>query len=57
MLQLAYLDPATGAMIIQAVVGGVLAALLTVKLWFTRVKLFILGLFGRKHVSDDESTE
>ena len=46
-----------GTIIIQAVVGSALAVLLTVKLWFTRVKLFVLHLFGRKRVSDDDPTE
>ena len=57
MLQLAYLDPVTGTIIIQAIMGSVLAALLTIKIWFNRVKQFVFGLFGRKRVADDDSAD
>jgi len=36
----AYLDPGTGSMIIQIVVGTVLGATLTAKMWWFRVKAF-----------------
>jgi hypothetical protein len=57
MTNLAYLDPATGAIVLQAVLGGILAGLFTIKLWFARVKLFFANLFGRKRASDDQSAE
>lgn len=40
----AYLDPGTGSMIFQAVIGAALAAAATGKLWWSKVK----GMFGNK---------
>jgi quinol-cytochrome oxidoreductase complex cytochrome b subunit len=36
----AYLDPGTGSMIIQLVVGAIAAALFTLKLYWGRIKKF-----------------
>ncbi|MBX7147979.1 hypothetical protein K1X76_02740 [bacterium] len=36
----AYLDPGTGSMIVQVVVGGFLAALYTVKAYWHKIKKF-----------------
>jgi hypothetical protein len=41
---LAYLDPGTGSLALQLLVGGALGAALTVKLFWRR----LLGLFGRR---------
>jgi hypothetical protein len=50
---LAYLDPGTGSMILQMVVGGLLGGLLVIKLMWKR----IVGLFaGKKPESDAPST-
>ena len=42
----AYLDPGTGAMILQLLLGGVAGALVVGKLYFRKIKLFFAGLFG-----------
>ncbi len=48
----AYLDPASGSMILQMIVGGVAGVALAVKLFWHR----ILGFFGAKPKSTDEDT-
>ncbi len=40
----AYLDPGTGSMIFQAVIGLALGALFTAKMWWGRLR----GIFSRK---------
>lgn len=37
----AYLDPASGSLIVQIVLGGLAAAAVTVKLWWHRVLQFL----------------
>ncbi len=44
----AYLDPATGSMIIQAVLAVVAAAAVSIGIYWARVKVFLSNLFGRK---------
>ncbi len=45
-----YLDPASGSMILQLILGGVAGAALAVKLFWHR----ILGFFGVKPKSTDD---
>jgi hypothetical protein len=45
-----YLDPGSGSVILQAIVGGVAAVTVTAKLWWKRVT----GIFRRNR--DDEAT-
>lgn len=33
----AYIDPGTGALILQALIGGVATALFTIKLWWSKL--------------------
>jgi len=49
----AYLDPATGSMLLQLVLGGVAGLALLFKLFWYR----ILGLFGSKKHRDAGSAE
>ena len=46
----AYLDPATGGMIVQIVIGAIAGALVTLKLYWYRIKMFFSG----KKPSEDE---
>ncbi len=46
----AYLDPASGSMLLQMIVGGVAGAALAIKMFWHR----ILGFFGVKPKSTDE---
>lgn len=41
---LAYLDPASGSMLLQVLLGGAAGALVVLKLYWSRVKDFIAGL-------------
>ena len=36
----AYLDPGTGSIILQAILGVIAAGLLTIKIWWQKLKLF-----------------
>jgi hypothetical protein len=51
----AYLDPGTGSLIIQAIVGVFLAGSMTFKLWYYRVKEFFIGKSATPN--DDEVDE
>ena len=50
----AYLDPGTGSMILQGIIGGLAAVAVVVKLYWHR----LLGFFGLRKVSssDDHKT-
>jgi hypothetical protein len=43
----AYLDPASGSMILQLLLGGVAGLLVVIKLYWRRMKTFVLVLLGR----------
>ena len=45
----AYLDPGTGSMALQLLLGGLVGALAMVKLYWRRLKAFVL----RRRASDD----
>jgi hypothetical protein len=49
----AYLDPGTGSMAIQLLMGGVVALLATLRLYWDRMKTF----FSRKHVQRDGASD
>jgi len=54
-----YLDPATGSLIIQMLVGAVLGAALTVKMWWYRLKEIFSRMLGNspetaERASDDD---
>lgn len=56
----AYIDPGTGALVIQAIIAGFIAAIATVKLWWHR----FISLFAdkkkdpaAKKKGDDESNK
>ena len=44
----AYFDAGSGGVILQALVGILVGGILTLKLWWTKVKIFVLGLLGKK---------
>ena len=45
---IAYLDPGTGAMIIQALIAGVVGVGFAVKLFWANIKSFCLKLLGKE---------
>ena len=52
----AYLDPGTGSMILQLLIGGVAGALVVGKLYYVKIKTFIGDLFGRPQ-TDQNTTD
>ena len=44
----AYLDPGTGAMVLQLLIGGFAGALVVGKLYFDKIKAFCVSLFSRQ---------
>lgn len=48
----AYLDPGTGSMILQAIIGFITAALATILYYWEKVKTFFLKLFRKKKKSE-----
>ena len=52
----AYLDPGTGSLIIQVLIGVAVGGLLIGKLFWFRIKFFFKGLFstGSKQSEDEE---
>lgn len=51
----AYLDPATGSMLLQIIIGGIAGALVTIKLYWTNVKIFLSGVKSRGTPPQDKS--
>ncbi len=49
--QALYLDPATGSILLQMIVGGVAGAVMLMKLYWRR----LTGFFGSSEAKDDES--
>ena len=43
----AYVDPGTGSMALQFLIGGIFAAALTIKTYYYKIKSTIAKLFGR----------
>jgi hypothetical protein len=52
---LAYLDPGTGSIVIQAVVGGVLGSLLVIKLFWRKIVSWFTGKGTPPPTGDDPS--
>ena len=50
----AYLDPGTGSIIIQAIIGVFLAGTLTFKAWSRKLKNFIQKIKGPKNQKDEK---
>ncbi|MFA7685467.1 MAG: hypothetical protein WCX95_01555 [Candidatus Gracilibacteria bacterium] len=44
----AYLDAGTGSQIIQIVIAGSVGALFALKIYFKKIKLFLVSKFGKK---------
>jgi len=52
---IAYLDPGTGAMIIQAVIAGIVGVGFAVRLFWANIKSFCSKLLGKKVKSCEQS--
>lgn len=44
----AYLDPGTGSFMFQIIIGSIIGAIFTAKIYFKKIKLFFLSLFQKK---------
>ena len=44
----AYLDPGTGSILFQALIGGVVAAMFTIKMYWYQLKSFIMRKLGKE---------
>ncbi|MFP4055317.1 MAG: hypothetical protein ACLF0G_00435 [Candidatus Brocadiia bacterium] len=53
---LAYIDPGTGSYILQIVLACAVGSAFAVKMFWRRIKLFVLGLFAKadSETPDDE---
>ena len=51
----AYVDPGTGTIILQMIIGGVAGALFALKLYWVRVKGFFERFSAKNRSVDDES--
>ena len=51
----AYLDPGTGSIIIQAVVGGVLGGMLVIKLFWKKILSFFNGGNAKSEAPSDQT--
>ena len=43
-----YIDPGTGSMVLQVLIGTALGSLLAIKMFWRQIKLIVGGFFGRK---------
>jgi hypothetical protein len=52
----AYIDPGTGSLIIQVLIGVLVGGLVAAKIFWGRIKTFFRGLFSRgsKQIKDDD---
>jgi hypothetical protein len=51
----AYLDPGTGSIILQSIIGGIAAASAFGAMYWNKVKNFLSRMTGKQSASDDES--
>ena len=49
---MAYLDPGTGSYLFQILIAALVGGLFAVKIFWSRIKLFLQGLFGKKGEED-----
>jgi len=52
----AYIDPGTGSLIIQGVIGAIAAVGVTLKIYWHKIKIFFAGN-SKKNVEDRSQTE
>ena len=52
----AYIDPGTGSYLVQVVIAGLLGVLVSLKIYWARIKTFLKGCspFGRKDPAEHE---
>lgn len=53
----AYLDPGSGSLLFQIIVGGILSGLFAIKLYYRKIKSFFKSKFSKKNKETKESYE
>ena len=53
---IAYIDPGTGSMVLQALIAGIVGAAFAIKLFWKNITIFVSGLFGKKSKESISST-
>jgi hypothetical protein len=48
----AYIDPGTGSLVLQAVIGILVGAFVAIGLFWNRIKLYVKNLFSRSKKSE-----
>jgi len=48
----AYLDPGTGSYVVQMLIAGILGAAFAVKMYWIRIKRFVVGKFSKNERND-----
>ena len=49
----AYLDPGTGSILLQAIIGGIAAGVTVISLYYQKLKIFLGNMFGSRRKSED----
>jgi hypothetical protein len=49
----AYIDPGTGSIVLQAVIGALVGGFVAIGLFWNRIKAFVRNLFSRSKKSED----
>jgi len=49
----AYIDPGTGSLVLQAVIGVLVGAFVAIGLFWNRIKAFVRNLFSRSKKSEE----
>ena len=44
----AYLDPGTGSILLQAILGGIAMGFVTIKIWWKKLKAFLSKILKKK---------
>ena len=50
----AYLDPGTGSFLLQMLIAGVMGAMFTIKMYWTKVKFFFSGNLKESDKAEDQ---
>lgn len=50
----AYIDPGTGSIIIQVLIGVIVSGMLVGKIFWNRIKAFVMSLFTKRNKYDKE---
>ena len=53
----AYIDPGTGSIVLQAVIGGFAAVLVAIGMFWKQIKAFVGNLFSRSKKSEEHGEE